>query len=71
MNIETKLNKKNNTIRNWHVALALIRGTIVTWHVDTFFEIKKNFQKKLKILKKLKKIKKTRSWHVACTIQKR
>jgi len=23
------------------VALALIRGTIVTWHMDIFFEIKK------------------------------
>jgi len=33
------------------VALALTRGTIVTWHVDTFFEIKKikrNFKKNLK-----------------------
>jgi len=41
MNIETKLNKKNNTTTNWHVALALTRGTIVTWHVNNFFEIKK------------------------------
>jgi len=32
----------------------------MTLHVDKFFEIKK-----------LKKIKKIRSWHVACTIQKR
>jgi len=23
------------------MTLALTRGTIVTWHVDTFFEIKK------------------------------
>ena len=58
MNIGTT--KKNNTTKNWHVALALTHGTIVTWHVDTFFEIKK-IKKKFK-----KKSKKPRAdtWHV-------
>jgi len=46
-NIGTKLNKKNNTTTNWHVTLALTRGTIVTWHVDHFLKLKK--------LKKIKK----------------
>jgi len=27
------------------VTLALTRDTIVTWHVDTFFEIKKKIKK--------------------------
>jgi len=58
-NIGTKLNQKNNTTTNWHVALALTRGTIVTWHTWTNF-----WNKKIKKIKK--KIKKpgADTWHV-------
>jgi len=34
------LNKKNNTITNWHVTLVLTRGTMMPWHVDNILKLK-------------------------------
>jgi len=58
--------KRNNATTNWHVALALTRGTIVTWHVDIFFEIKKNliFFLNLKKFKFFLKKPGADTWHV-------